>query len=86
MWTGWSSDEEERGSHTVRFQAEKRAAHTVALGFARSVGSSPVDVVTVAAGLEPPPFTSLFPLWTVNEEAKTASLDVSKRNLLPINK
>ena len=78
MWTGWSPAEtDERGSHTVRHQAEKKAAHTVALGYARAVNSNPGDVVTVIAGLEPYAFISLFPTWYVNEEAKAASLEVS---------
>nr|XP_014274244.1 supervillin-like isoform X2 [Halyomorpha halys] len=76
VWTGWSpTDADERGSHMVRHQAEKKAAHTVALGFARAVNLNPADVVTVVAGLEPPAFTSLFPTWSVNEEARAASLE-----------
>ncbi|CAH1399553.1 unnamed protein product [Nezara viridula] len=76
VWTGWSpADADERGSHMVRHQAEKKAAHTVALGFARAVNLNPADVVTVVAGLEPPAFTSLFPTWSLNEEARAASLE-----------
>ncbi|XP_034940979.1 supervillin-like isoform X2 [Chelonus insularis] len=73
LWQGWwpdSGSEDQTGSGAVRWQAERRAAMTVAIEYWKKLhpNSKKCSVYLVWAGLEPLEFIDLFPSWTDRDE------------------
>ena len=83
LWQGWLEPDSETpnegtvsgantGSGLVRWHAERRAAMSSMLEYAREVrraeGRAEVDLRLVWAGHEPQQFINLFPVWVQNED------------------
>ncbi|KAG8227448.1 hypothetical protein J437_LFUL011812 [Ladona fulva] len=78
-----------RGSRAVRWQAERRAAMQTALDYAnlraKSTNGSKPRAWLVWAGLEPHPFTNLFPEWTDRDDVAEINIREGKGgDILPV--
>lgn len=73
----------DRGSATVRWQAERRSAMQTALDYwRRKYSGKSVQAYLVWAGLEPIQFTNLFPDWNDRDDVAEMNILVS---LIPSN-
>lgn len=94
LWQGWwpereklildndqitsSEDLNHRGSATVRWQAERRAAMQTALDYWKhKYEAVPTRAFLVWAGLEPIQFTNLFPVWDDRDDVTEMNILVS---------
>ncbi|KAK0182715.1 hypothetical protein PV327_000824 [Microctonus hyperodae] len=73
LWQGWwpdSGSDDQTGSGAVRWQAERRAAMTVALQYWKKLHpkAKKCSVYLIWAGLEPREFINLFPTWSDHDE------------------
>ncbi|XP_066588431.1 LOW QUALITY PROTEIN: supervillin-like [Prorops nasuta] len=80
IWQGWWPDteaEDQSGSKAVRWQAEKRAAMTVAMQYWKKTHpeTSKVPIHLVWAGLEPLEFINLFPTWTYRDDIAALNIE-----------
>lgn len=67
-----------RGSATVRWQLERRAAMQTALDYWKlKYDNKPLQAFLVWAGLEPVQFTSLFPNWDNRDDVAEMNILVS---------
>jgi len=91
LWQGWLEPDSETpnegtvsgantGSGLVRWHAERRAAMSSMLEYAREVrraeGRAEVDLRLVWAGHEPQQFINLFPVWVQNEDVAIYNQDM----------
>ncbi|EZA60520.1 Supervillin [Ooceraea biroi] len=81
IWQGWWPDsemEDQSGSKTVRWQAERRAAMTIAIRYwrkTRSAQTTNLPIYLVWAGLEPLRFINLFPEWTYRDDVAELNIE-----------
>ncbi|XP_057338626.1 supervillin isoform X6 [Microplitis mediator] len=75
LWQGWwpdTGEEDQTGSGAVRWQAERKAAMTVAIDYWKKMQThssiKKCCVYLVWAGLEPLEFINLFPTWTDRDD------------------
>lgn len=84
IWQGWWPDngtEDQSGSKTVRWQAERRAAMTIAIRYwrnTRNAQTTNLPIYLVRAGLEPLQFINLFPEWTYRDDIAELNIEVRK--------
>ncbi|XP_067207104.1 supervillin-like isoform X2 [Linepithema humile] len=81
IWQGWwpdSETEDQSGTKTVRWQAERRAAMTIAIRYwrkTRSTQTTNFPIYLVWAGLEPLQFINLFPEWTYRDDVAELNME-----------
>ncbi|XP_077280924.1 supervillin isoform X1 [Temnothorax americanus] len=81
IWQGWwpdSGTEDQSGSKTVRWQAERRAAMTIAIRYwrkTRSAQTTNLPIYLTWAGLEPLQFINLFPEWTYRDDVAELNIE-----------
>ncbi|KAL6267220.1 hypothetical protein P5V15_000296 [Pogonomyrmex californicus] len=81
IWQGWwpdSGTEDQSGSKTVRWQAERRAAMTIAIRYwqkTRNTQTTNLPIYLVWAGLEPLQFINLFPEWTYRDDVAELNIE-----------
>ncbi|XP_014471011.1 PREDICTED: supervillin-like isoform X2 [Dinoponera quadriceps] len=81
IWQGWwpdSGTEDQSGSKTVRWQAERRAVMTTAIRYwrnTRSARTTNLPIYLIWAGLEPLQFISLFPEWTYRDDVAELNIE-----------
>lgn len=82
IWQGWwpdSGTEDQSGSKTVRWQAERRAAMTIAIRYwrqTRNAQTTNLPIYLIWAGLEPLQFTNVFPEWTYRDDVAELNIEV----------
>lgn len=82
IWQGWwpdSETEDQSGTKTVRWQAERKAAMTIAIQYwrkTRSTQTTNFPIYLVWAGLEPLQFINLFPEWTYRDDVAELNMEV----------
>lgn len=82
IWQGWWPDngtEDQSGSKTIRWQAERRAAMTLAIRYwqkTRNVQTTNLPIYLVWAGLEPLQFINLFPEWMYRDDVAELNIEV----------
>ncbi|XP_011262026.1 uncharacterized protein LOC105254811 isoform X2 [Camponotus floridanus] len=81
IWQGWWPDngtEDQSGSKTIRWQAERRAAMTLAIQYwrkTRNVQTTNLPIYLVWAGLEPLQFINLFPEWMYRDDVAELNIE-----------
>ncbi|KYN32244.1 Supervillin [Trachymyrmex septentrionalis] len=81
IWQGWwpdSETEDQSGSKTVRWQAERRAAMKIAIRYwreTRNAQTTNLPIYLIWAGLEPLQFTNLFPEWTYRDDVAELNIE-----------
>ncbi|XP_029170623.1 supervillin-like isoform X2 [Nylanderia fulva] len=81
IWQGWWPDngtEDQSGSKTVRWQAERRAAMTIAIRYwqkTRNTQTTNLPIYLVWAGLEPLQFINLFPEWIYRDDVAELNIE-----------
>ncbi|XP_011862595.1 PREDICTED: supervillin-like isoform X2 [Vollenhovia emeryi] len=81
IWQGWwpdSGTEDQSGSKTVRWQAERRAAMTTAIRYwrkTRNAQTTNLPIYLIWAGLEPLQFINLFPEWTYRDDVAELNIE-----------
>ncbi|XP_028049374.1 supervillin isoform X2 [Monomorium pharaonis] len=81
IWQGWWPDngtEDQSGSKTVRWQAERRAAMMIAIRYwrkTRNVQATNLPIYLIWAGLEPLQFINLFPEWTYRDDVAELNIE-----------
>ncbi|XP_072757196.1 uncharacterized protein Svil isoform X2 [Anoplolepis gracilipes] len=81
IWQGWWPDngtEDQSGSKTVRWQAERRAAMTIAIRYwrkTRNTQTTNLPIYLVWAGLEPLQFINLFPEWMYRDDVAELNIE-----------
>lgn len=86
IWQGWWPDseaEDQSGSKTVRWQAERRAAMTLAIRYwqkTRNTQTTNLPIYLVWAGLEQLQFINLFPEWTYRDDIAELNIEVYLHN------
>ncbi|KYN01110.1 Supervillin [Cyphomyrmex costatus] len=81
IWQGWwpdSGTEDQSGSKTVRWQAERRAAMKIAIRYwqeTRNAQTTNLPIYLIWAGLEPLQFTNLFPEWTYRDDVAELNIE-----------
>ena len=83
IWQGWwpdSGGEDQFGSKAVRWQAERRAAMTMAMQYWQSIHpeATKFPIYLVWAGLEPLQFINLFPTWTYRDDIAGLNIEVGR--------
>ena len=84
IWQGWwpdSETEDQSGSKTVRWQAERRATMKIAIRYwretrNRDAQTTNLPIYLIWAGLEPLQFTNLFPEWTYRDDVAELNIEV----------
>jgi supervillin len=73
--------DKDRGSASIRWQAERRAAMQTVLDYWKlKYGDKPTKAFLVWAGLEPIQFTNLFPDWNDRDDVAEMNILVSGLN------
>ncbi|XP_070526196.1 supervillin isoform X2 [Cardiocondyla obscurior] len=81
IWQGWWPDngtEDQSGSKTVRWQAERRAAMTTAIQYwqkTRNAQTTNLPIYLIWAGLEPLQFINIFPEWTYRDDVTELNIE-----------
>ncbi|CAD6226854.1 GSCOCG00005946001-RA-CDS [Cotesia congregata] len=80
LWQGWWPDtglDDQTGSGAVRWQAERKAAMTVAIEYWNKTHSNLKKkcVYLIWAGLEPLEFINLFPTWTDRDDIAELNME-----------
>lgn len=81
IWQGWwpdSETEDQSGSKTVRWQAERRATMKIAIRYwreTRNAQTTNLPIYLIWAGLEPLQFTNLFPEWTYRDDVAELNIE-----------
>ncbi|KAG5306405.1 SVIL protein, partial [Pseudoatta argentina] len=81
IWQGWwpdSETEDQSGSKTVRWQAERRAAMKIAIRYwreTRNAQTTNLPIYLIWAGLEPLQFINLFPEWTYRDDVAELNIE-----------
>ncbi|XP_026670337.1 supervillin-like isoform X3 [Ceratina calcarata] len=80
IWQGWwpnTGAEDQSGSKAVRWQAERRAAMTMAMQYWQKIhpGTNKFPIYLVWAGLEPLQFINLFPTWTYRDDIAELNIE-----------
>ncbi|XP_044598078.1 supervillin-like isoform X3 [Cotesia glomerata] len=80
LWQGWWPDtglDDQTGSGAVRWQAERKAAMTVAIEYWNKTHSNSKKkcVYLIWAGLEPLEFINLFPTWTDRDDIAELNME-----------
>ncbi|XP_039308928.1 uncharacterized protein LOC105192922 isoform X2 [Solenopsis invicta] len=81
IWQGWwpdSGTEDQSGSKTIRWQAERRAAMTIAIRYwrkTRNTQTTNLPIYLIWAGLEPLQFINLFPEWTYRDDVAELNIE-----------
>lgn len=77
------NSDKDRGSASIRWQAERRAAMVTALDYWKlKYADKSVKAFLVWAGLEPIQFTNLFPDWNDRDDVAEMNIMVSLERLL----
>lgn len=82
IWQGWwpdSGTEDQSGSKTVRWQAERRAAMMIAIRYwrkTRNAQTTNLPIYLIWAGLEPLQFINLFPEWMYRDDVAELNIEV----------
>ncbi|XP_050475710.1 supervillin isoform X2 [Bombus huntii] len=80
IWQGWwpnTGAEDQSGSKAVRWQAERRAAMTMAMQYWQRIHpeTNKYPIYLVWAGLEPLQFINLFPTWTYRDDIAELNIE-----------
>ncbi|KOC65676.1 Supervillin [Habropoda laboriosa] len=80
IWQGWwpnTGAEDQSGSKAVRWQAERRAAMTMAMQYWQTIHpeTNKYPIYLVWAGLEPLQFINLFPTWTYRDDIAELNIE-----------
>ncbi|XP_017767516.1 PREDICTED: supervillin isoform X2 [Eufriesea mexicana] len=80
IWQGWwpnTGAEDQSGSKAVRWQAERRAAMTMAMQYWQKIHpeTNKYPIYLVWAGLEPLQFINLFPTWTYRDDIAELNIE-----------
>lgn len=81
IWQGWWPNigtEDQSGSKAVRWQAERRAAMTMAMQYWQKIHPeiNKYPIYLVWAGLEPLQFINLFPTWIYRDDIAELNIEV----------
>ncbi|XP_034185902.2 supervillin isoform X1 [Osmia lignaria lignaria] len=84
IWQGWWPDnggEDQSGSKAVRWQAERRAAMTMAMQYWQKIHpeTNKYPIYLVWAGLEPLQFINLFPTWTYRDDIAELNIEDGRK-------
>lgn len=88
IWQGWwpdSGTEDQSGSKTVRWQAERRAAMMIAIRYwrkTRNAQTTNLPIYLIWAGLEPLQFINLFPEWMYRDDVAELNIEVRLKGLI----
>lgn len=74
---------DQSGSKAVRWQAERRAAMTMAMQYWEKIcpETTKFPIYLVWAGLEPLQFINLFPTWTYRDDIAELNIEVFVHSL-----
>nr|XP_012149417.1 PREDICTED: supervillin isoform X3 [Megachile rotundata] len=84
IWQGWWPDnggEDQSGSKAVRWQAERRAAMTMAMQYWQKIHpeTNKYPIYLVWAGLEPLQFINLFPTWSYRDDIAELNIEDGRK-------